>query len=186
MKKITCFNLKNSVKRLFKTGGFMRLFLVFFIAFFSFQSFSKTAYVNLMQAFENTRQGKKVKSNLEKTANKAKAEFKSKELKLQKEEESLKKEMALLSEQARAQKISRLQEKILNFQKEAKNKDVELQKLQNQLMNPVLERLKKVIGEIAKKESYTVVKDFGNEVLWISPELNLTVKVYKAYNKRYK
>ena len=164
----------------------MKLFLTVLIALFSFQSFSKTAYVNLMQAFENTKQGRKVRVRLEKTANKAKVEFKSKELKLQKEEESLKKEMALLSEQARAQKISQLQQKILNLQKEAKNKDTELQKLQNELMNPIVERLKKVIAKAAKKESYTVVENLGSEVLWVDPKLNLTSKVYKSYNKKYK
>ena len=167
-------------------GGFMKLFLTLLIIFLPVQSFSKTAYVNLMQAFENTKQGKKVRARLEKTANKAKVEFKSKELKLQKEEESLKKEMALLSEQARAQKISQLQQKIVNFQKEAKDKDAELQKLQNSLMSPILGRLKKIIAEVAKKESYTVVKNIGTEVLWVSPNLNLTNKVYKIYNKRYK
>ncbi|MCZ0933098.1 MAG: OmpH family outer membrane protein [Oligoflexia bacterium] len=164
----------------------MKLFLIVLVAFFSFQSFSKTAYVHLMKAFENTKQGRKVKTRLEKTANKAKAEFKSKELRLQKEEESLKKEMALLTEQARAQKISQLQQKIVNFQKEAKNKDTELQNLQNKLMNPILERLKKVIAEVAKKQSYAMVKNVGTEVLWVSPELDLTTQVYKAYNKRYK
>ena len=164
----------------------MKLFLIVLVAFFSFQSFSKTAYVNLMQAFENTKQGRKVKARLEKTANKAKMEFKSKELKLQREEESLKKEMALLSEQARAQKISQLQQRIVNFQKEAKNKDTELQNLQNKLMNPILERLKKIIAEVAKKESYTIVKNIGTEVLWVDSNLNLTAKVYKAYNKKYK
>ena len=92
----------------------------------------------------------------------------------------------MLSEQARAQKISQLQQKILNFQNEAKNKDVELQNLQNKLMNPILERLKKVIGETAKKGSYTAVKNISADVLWVSPELDLTVKVYKAYNKKYK
>ena len=164
----------------------MKLLLTFLIIFAPFQSFSKTGYVNLMEAFGNTKQGQRVKTRLEKTANKAKVEFKSKELKLQKEEESLKKEMAMLSEQARAQKISRLQQKIVNFQKEAKNKDTELQKLQNKLMNPIFEKLKKVIAEVAKKESYTVVENIGTEVLWVSPTLNLTTKVYKTYNKRYK
>ena len=164
----------------------MRLLLIFLITFFSFQSFSKTAYVNLMQAFEKTKQGQRVKVRLEKTADQAKSQFKSKELKLQKEEEALQKEMALLSEQARAQKISQLQQKILNFQKEAKNKDVELQNLQNKLMNPILERLKKVIAELAKKGSYTIVEDFGSEVLWVSPDLDLTSQVYKTYNKKHK
>jgi len=164
----------------------MRLFLLSIILFYSVPSFSQTAYVNLMQAFENTKQGRRVKVRLEKTAAKAKKQFKSMEIKLQKEEADLKKEAPLLSEQARMQKIQTLQQKIFNFQKEAKNKDVELQKLQNQLMNPVIERLKKVTGEIAKKESYSIVENIGNDVLWVSPKLDLTQKVSKAFNKKYK
>ena len=69
----------------------MKLFLTVLIVTFSFQSFSQTAYVNLMQAFEKTKQGQKIKRQLEKTANKAKAQFKTKELKLQEEEKALKK-----------------------------------------------------------------------------------------------
>lgn len=147
---------------------------------------AKTAYVNLMEAFEKTKQGRRVKAQLEKTAEKAKKEFKSLELKIQKEEESLKKEAPLLSEQARAQKIQQLQQKFVNFQRDVKNKDLELQNLQNQLMNPVIERLKQVIGELAKRENYLVVENINSDVLWVSPESDLTQKVHKEFNKKYK
>ena len=146
----------------------------------------KIAYVNIMEAFEQTKQGRRVKSQLEKSAEKAQKQIKSRELKIQKEEEALKKEAPLLSEQARAQKIQQLQKKILDFQRDVKNKDLELQNLQNQLMNPIIEKLKKVIGEVAKKQSYLVVENIGNDVLWVSPELDLTQKVYKEFNKKYK
>ena len=171
----------------------MKILLLMTIVLFSSHSFSaannsavKTGYVNLMAAFENTKQGRRVKNRLEKAAEKAKKQFKSMELKLQQEEEALKKEVPLLSEQARAQKIQQLQQKILNFQKEAKSKDLELQNLQNQLMGPVIENIKKVIGEVAKKESYLVIENIGSDVLWVSPDLNLTQKVYKEFNKKYK
>ena len=164
----------------------MRLFLLSIVAFYSFHSFAKIGYVNLMEAFENTRQGRRVKSRLEKDAEKAKKQFKAIERKLQKEEEAFKKDAPLLSEQARAQKIQQLQQKIVSFQREAKNKDLELQNLQNRLMNPVIEKLKKVIGEVAKAESCLVVENIGNDVLWVSPDLNLTQKVYKTFNKKYK
>ena len=61
---------------------------------------------------------------------KQKKQFKSIELKLQKEEETFKKDAPLMSEQARAQKIQQLQQKIVSFQRNAKNKDLELQNLQ--------------------------------------------------------
>lgn len=164
----------------------MRLFFLSILLCCSFQSSAKTAYVNVMEAFENTKQGRRVKMRLEKSAEKAKKQFKSMELNIQKEEAALKKSAPLLSEQARAQKIQQLQQKILNFQRDAKNKELELQKLQGQLMDPIMERLKRVIGEVAKKESYLVVENIGNDVLWVSPNLDLTKKVYKAFNKKHR
>ena len=50
----------------------MRLFLLSIVIFYSFHSFAKVGYVNLMEAFENTKQGRRVKSRLEKDAEKAK------------------------------------------------------------------------------------------------------------------
>ena len=164
----------------------MKLFIFGLLAFFSFPSLAKTGYVNIMEAFEKSQQGQRVKTRLEQKTEKAKKHFKSVEQKIQKEEEALKKEAPLLSEQARAQKIQQLQQKILDFQREAKSKDLELQNLQNQLMNPVIAKLKKLMGEIAKKESYTVIRNIDNDVLWVDPQLDLTKKVYKAFNKKYK
>ena len=164
----------------------MRFFLLSFIIFCSFSTFAKTGYVDLMSAFENTRQGQRIKSRLKKSTEAAKKQIKSQELKIQKDEQAFKKEAPLLSEQARAKKIQQLQQKILNFQRNAKSKDLELQKLQNSLVNPVLVNLKKVIGNMAKKESYLVIENIGTDVLWVSSELNLTNKVSKEFNRRYK
>ncbi len=165
---------------------FMRLFVLALVILCPFQALAKTGYVNLMRAFEKTAQGRRVKARLEKSAEKAKKHFKSEELKMQKEEKAFKKDAPLLTDQARAHKIQQLQQKFLKFQKDAKNKELELQKLQNELMNPVIEKLKKVIREVAKKEAYLVVENIGNDVLWVSPQLNLTEKVYKAFNRKYK
>ena len=53
-------------------------------------------------------------------------------------------------------------------------------------MNPVIENLKTVIGNVAKRESYLVVENIGNDVLWVDQSLNLTNKVSKEFNKKYK
>ena len=128
----------------------IRLFFILSVGF-SFPCFAKTGYMNLMKAFENTNQGKKVKVRLEKESQTAQSNLKSAEKKLKKEEADLQKEVALLSEQAKTQKIFRFQEKVSNFQREAKNKEAELQRLQGRLMEPILDQLKSVTGSIAKK-----------------------------------
>ena len=90
----------------------------------------RTGYVDMMKAFENTKQGRRVKAKLEKLTEKAKKEFKATELSLQKEEGKLKKEAPLLSEQGRMQRVQQLQQKIVDYQKSVKDKEIELQNLQ--------------------------------------------------------
>ena len=88
----------------------------------------RTAYVNLIAVIEGTKKGQKIKKQLEKSAEAAKRRFQTKEADIKKEEAALKKEAPLLSEQARAQRIQNLQEKFMNYQRETKSKELELQK----------------------------------------------------------
>lgn len=164
---------------------FTRLFFILSLAL-SFPCFAKTGYMNLMKAFESTNQGKKVKARLEKESKTAQNNLKTAENKLKKEEADLQNEVSLLSEQAKTQKILKFQEKVSNFQRSAKNKEAELQRLQGKLMEPILNRLRSITGNIAKKEKYIVIKNRGPETLWVSPELDITNQVVKAYNKKYK
>ena len=69
----------------------MKFFLLLIFVFFSFGGFAKTAYVNMVSAIESTKMGRRVKNRLEKSAETAQKQFKATELKIQKEEETLKK-----------------------------------------------------------------------------------------------
>ena len=142
--------------------------------------------MNLMQVFESTNRGKKVKTRLERESKTAEKKLRAAEQNLKKEEESLKKEVALLSGQAKSQKIFMFQEKVSKLQREAKEKDMELQKLQGRLMEPILEQMKVVTGNVAKKGKYQIVKNIGPDTIWVAPELDITKQVIKAYNKKYK
>ncbi|MBC6415175.1 MAG: OmpH family outer membrane protein [Bdellovibrionales bacterium] len=161
-------------------------FLIYFLLLLSFPSIAKTGFVNTMRAFEQTHQGKAVKARLEKESKKAQSELTKLESQLKKEEESLKKEVALLSEQAKNAKLTQFQRRVFEFQKKAKDEEIRLQNLQKELMDPILNRLKVVIGDVAKKAGYSVVKNIGNDILWVSANLDLTDQVYTAYNKKYK
>lgn len=192
----------------------MKLLLISFVLFVSFPSFAKeitimgmpvrasiqklqadvraikdsrkTAYVSLALVFERTKKGQKVKSQLEKSAEAAKKKLHAKELAFKKEEEALKKEAPLLSEQARMERVQKLQEKYVDYQREKQSKELELQNLQTRLMNPVFEQIKRVAGEVAKKEGYSLVENIGNDILWVDSSLNLTKQVIVQFNKKYK
>ena len=164
----------------------MKYFILILVALVSFDVFAKTGYVDMVKAIEYTKQGKKVKSKLEKSLAAAKKSMKSIENNLKKERSNLEKEVPLLSDEKRSQKIQQFQQKVMRSQQQAESKQLELKKLEDKLMNPVVERLRKVISSIAKKEGYEVVHNIDKSVLWVSPKLDLTKKVYTLFNKKYR
>ena len=160
--------------------------LLSLVFFFSFSSFAKTGYVNVLEAMDNTTQGKNVKKQLEAFAKKAEKELQAQKVQLQKEEAKLKKEVALLSPEARNEKIAAFQAKVVEFSKSQEEKQLELKRKQDELVNPIEKRLTSVIGDVASKNKYTVVENIGTNVVWVEPSLDLTKKVYQKYNKKFK
>ena len=165
----------------------MKFFIsVFLISVFSSVCFAKTGYVDMKEAIQSTRQGRRVQKQLQADLEKVKKEISALEAGLTKERAKLEEDIPLLSEQKRAQRVQKFQQKVLESQKKAEEKKAALQKLENKLMSPVLQRLQKVIGQMAAKEGYKVVLNRDNNVLWVSPELDMTKKVATRFNKKYK
>ena len=165
----------------------MRFFIsILLIGLFSSICFAKTGYVDMKEAIQNTRQGRRVQKQLQADLEKVKKEISALETQLTKERAKLEEDIPLLSEQKRAQRVQKFQQKVLEFQKKAEERKAALQKLENKLMGPVIQRLQQVIGQMAAKEGYAVVLNRDNNVLWVSPELDMTKKVATRFNKKYK
>lgn len=148
--------------------------------------FAKTGYVDMKEAIQNTRQGQKVQKRLQGDLEKVKKEIAVLEARLTKERTKLEQDIPLLSDQKRAERVQKFQQKVLKSQKEAEEKKVALQQLEDKLMSPIFQKLQKVIGRVAAKEGYTAVLNKDNNVLWVSPDLDMTKKVSAQFNKKYK
>ena len=164
----------------------MRFLISFLLAVAAPLGFAKTGYVDMKEAIQKTRQGKRAQKQLQADLGKVKKEIAALEAGLTKERAKLEEDIPMLSEQKRAQRVQKFQQKVLESQKKAEEKKAALQKLENKLMNPVIQKLQRVIGQIAEKEGYTVVLNRDNNVLWVSPELDITKKVSSRFNKKYK
>ena len=165
----------------------MKFFIsIFLISVFSSVCFAKTGYVDMKEAIQSTRQGRRVQKKLQTDLEKVKKEISALEAGLTKERAKLEEDIPLLSEQKRAQRVQKFQQKVLESQKKAEEKKAALQKLENKLMSPVIQKLQKVIGQMAAKEGYTVVLNRDNNVLWVSPEMDMTKKVAARFNKKHK
>lgn len=164
----------------------IKMLLVGVIMFHSFAVFAKEGYVNIVVAIEQTKQGKKAKRKIQNKLLSIQKEVRGIETSLSKQRSSLEKEAPLLSEQKRAKKIQQFQQRVAESQKRAEAKRIELKKYEEKVMSPILKNMNKVIAKIAQKEGFTVVNNGNNSILWVHPSLDLTQKVYKAFNKSYK
>ena len=160
------------------------LILVLLFSTFATQA-DRVGYVDMAEAISRTKQGQKAKRRLEKDLKKAKNDIKSIEEKLRKDRAKLEQELPLLSQQKKAEKIQNFQQKVLQSQKDVEAKQASLQKLEDKLMQPIVEKLKKVTAQIAKKEKYDAVRNKDKSVLWVNDKLDLTKKVYNRFNKKY-
>jgi len=164
----------------------MKYIIYSLIALLTFDALAKVGYVEMVQVIQKTKQGRRVQNKLEKSLSKAKKSMATIDKKLKNERRSLEKELPLLSEAKRAQKIQQFQQKVMRSQQEAEAKQLELKKLEDQLMRPVIDRVRVVLSIIAKQEGFKVIHNLDKNVLWVSPESNLTEKVYTLFNKTYK
>ena len=164
----------------------MRFLSLIFLLFVSVTGFAKTGYVDMREAFQNTRQGQKVEKRLEKDLAKAKKEISGIEDQLKKDRAKLEQDIPLLSEEKRARRVQQFQRKVLESQKEAEQKRAALQQLEEELRGPILQKLQQTAGRIAEKEGYTVIHNKDGGTVWVSPKLDLTKKVSAQFNKKHK
>lgn len=163
-----------------------KILILVALLFTGFNSFAREGYVDIRRAFSNTKRGKKVDAQLNRRVAKIRKQIRSKETQLKKEQAKLEKEMPLLSEQERARKIQNLQQKFLESKKQIEKKQIALQQLEGKLRGPVLKQLNQVISRVAKNEGYTVIYDKGPNILWVQGSVDLTSKVTKLFNKKFK
>lgn len=145
----------------------------------------KIGYVDLQKAIQETSAGKKAKKQLEDAFNKKKKELEKAEQDLQKMNEDLEKKAMVLSEDVRTQKQQEFQKEMLKYRDMVGKSQVEIQKRERELTMPILENLRDIIQNIAKKENYTVVLEKSEQaVLWADKDIDLTDRVVKEFEKK--
>jgi outer membrane protein len=144
----------------------------------------KLGFVDVRKAIEDTKAGKKVKSDLD-------ADFKKREKDLQKRADDVKKMQAdyekkslVLSDEAKAKKQNELQEEMMKYNQEVQKNTADLRKKEQDLMEPIFKKMQDVINDIAKKENYTLIIQNRENILYAAQEIDLTDRVVKEFEKK--
>lgn len=140
----------------------------------------KVGFVDLQRAIQETTAGKKAKAELETEFSKKKKEFEKQDQELKKAGEELMKKKPVMSEEAFVKKQNELQEQVMRFRESVNQSQYEIQKKQQELSAPILEKIRNTINKIAKDKGYTMVAESGTGILYAEPNSDLTQEVIKV------
>lgn len=146
---------------------------------------TKLGYVDMQKAIKTTSAGKSAKDKLEKEIKKRTKEIEKMKGDIQKMTQDLDKKKLILSPDVKAKKQQEIQEQMLQYRELVGKTQLELQEKERKLTMPILEKLRKVISEVADKEGYTMILEKSEQsVLWAKKESDITDKVIKAFEKK--
>jgi outer membrane protein len=145
----------------------------------------KIGTVDMQKALQSVDAGKKAKAQLEKEFNSKKKDLQNEEAALRKMTDEFKKQSLVMNDEARAKKQGEIQERIMKYQEATQKSQMEIQQKEHELTEPILNKLRGVIGDLAKSKGYSMVLERNENMVLFSPEKDdLTEDVIAAYNKK--
>lgn len=145
---------------------------------------AKIAKVDVQKVLLTVEEGKKVRSQLKKKFDEKQKIIKKEEDKIRKMQQDLQKQSLIIDDKARLKKEQAIQEKIVKLQQQTMNFQKEIQDQENKMKRPILEKVRGVIESISQKGGYDMVFEVTTSPIYVKEVTDITDQVVKAYNKK--
>ena len=164
-----------------------KLISLILIVFFNHSSHALTVgLVDVQKMLLSVKQGTKVKSKLKEEFEKKQKILKNDEDKIRKMQEELQKKSLVMKTTTRAKKEEEIQKEIMALQRKSIGFTKQMEELEQKLKRPIIERAKKIIEDISKKEKLDVTFERNaGSVLYSQNSKDITNQVIKSYDKKY-
>lgn len=146
----------------------------------------KIGHANLQRALNESNAGAKAKDQLEEEAKKLEDELNVEQEALKKMKEDIDKMGAVWNKETKEKNENEFRTRSQEFQKKFMDYGDELNNRKQEHENAIIEDLRKIVDEIAKKKGYSYVfeRSMGG-ILYAPDSDDLTDEVIKTYNKRW-
>lgn len=162
-------------------------FALIFLSASAFSAEVKIGYANLQKALNECDAGIKAKDALQDEAKKLENELNSKQEELKKLKDEIEKKGSVWNKDTKDAKERDLKAKSADFQKKYMEFGEELNKKKQERESQIIDDLREIVEEIAKKKGYTYVfeRSVGG-ILYAPADADITTEVINTYNKRSK
>ena len=145
----------------------------------------KVGIISLSKALQECKKGKTAKAALQKEVDEKRKKIEAEQSSLQKANEDFQKKSAVMSEKARIQKGTELQQKIATFQQLVQKSQGDVQAREGEVTRPIIEGLRALIPDLAKKNKVSLVfEDSSSGLLYSEDKVDLTNDLIKAYDAK--
>jgi len=145
---------------------------------------TKVGYVDLQKAIQNVSAGKKAKESLDGDFKKRKDALDKKKTDIEKIGQDLEKKKSVLSEEVFGKRQMELQEEMMKFQKTVAENQLEMQKKEGELLEPIFAKMSKIVEKVAHDKGFTIVLEKkGQNVLFAEKSTDLTDDVISTFEK---
>jgi outer membrane protein len=143
---------------------------------------ARIAVVDTQRAVMETEDGLRAQATLKKHFDQRQRELDGKQNQLQQEREDIEKQKGVLSKEALATRVEKWQREMVQLQTVFVEYNKELQKKQNELTAPIVQKTMGIIRRLATQNGYDVVID-KQAAPYSRSDLDLTDRVITAYNQ---
>jgi outer membrane protein len=140
----------------------------------------KIGYVDAQQVLDRSKAGQVSKAQLEEYVKSRQQLIDVDEGEIRRLEEELKKQSAVLSQEAQREKQESLQRKLVNYQKRAGELSKEVQDRRAEVLKEFNQKLTRALQRVAERGGYAIVLDKeqeGGVVLYAKAQMDLTEQV---------
>jgi outer membrane protein len=142
---------------------------------------TRIAIVDVQRAVMATEDGIRAQATMKKRFDKRQQELDAKQAELAKVHDEIERQARVISREAVQRRIEDWQQQMLKLQTVYVEYQKELQKMQGELIGPVIKKMTGVIARLAKKNGYELILD-KQAAPYVRQDLDLTDQVIQLYN----
>lgn len=145
----------------------------------------KIGYVDMARAFNELEDSKTAKDQLKKDFDGKQKQLDESQNKLKAKKDEFDAKSAMMKPEVKQQKQEELQKDFAALQQTYMNLQQDLSKREGALVQDITRKLRKVVEKVGDRESYVMILDIGETVLYYKRHHDITDQVIREYNKEY-
>jgi outer membrane protein len=145
----------------------------------------KIGYVDMAKALNDVEDGKAAKAKLKTDFDEKQKTLDALQNDLKAKKDEFDKKASMMKPEVKQEKQEDLQRRFLELQQKYMQMQKELMDRESQLTQEIAGRLRTVIARVGDRDSYNMVLDIGDTVLYFKRDLEITNEVVREYNRQY-